>query len=148
MKHSDYHGKLLRLAMFFVALFLCGTMAYAQTDRMISGIVVDENGDPLPAAHIRQVSQTKGEELAAVITDMNGHFRLTLLRTAKEIEISYLGYESKKVRLTSALQNCLGAGLRTAGRGGGNRISDYLQGTGYRFICESRFEKVGNSTVK
>ena len=43
---------------------------------MISGIVVDENGDPLPAAHIRQVSQTKGEELAAVITDMNGHFRL------------------------------------------------------------------------
>ena len=90
MKHSDYHGKLLRLAMFFVALFLCGTMAYAQTDRMISGIVVDENGDPLPAAHIRQVSQTKGEELAAVITDMNGHFRLTLLRTAKEIEISYL----------------------------------------------------------
>lgn len=41
MKHSDYHGKLLRLAMFFVALFLCGTMAYAQTDRMISGIVVD-----------------------------------------------------------------------------------------------------------
>ena len=102
MKHSDYHGKLLRLAMFFVALFLCGTMAYAQTDRMISGMVVDENGDPLPAAHIRQVSQTKGEELAAVITDMNGHFRLTLLRTAKEIEISYLGYESKKVRLTSA----------------------------------------------
>lgn len=57
MKHSDYHGKLLRLAMVFVALFLCGTMAYAQTDRMISGIVVDENGDPLPAAHIRQVSQ-------------------------------------------------------------------------------------------
>ena len=108
MKHSDYHGKLLRLAMVFVALFLCGTMAYAQTDRMISGIVVDENGDPLPAAHIRQVSQTKGEELAAVITDMNGHFRLTLLRTAKE------------------LQNCLGVGLRTAGRGGGNRISDYL----------------------
>lgn len=59
MKHSDYHGKLLRLAM--VSLHcLCGTMAYAQTDRMISGIVVDENGDPLPAAHIRQVSQTKG----------------------------------------------------------------------------------------
>ena len=29
------HRKLLRLAMVFVALFLCGTMAYAQTDRMI-----------------------------------------------------------------------------------------------------------------
>ena len=93
MKHSDYHGKLLRLVMIFVALFLYGTMSYAQTDRMISGIVVDENGAPLPAAHIRQVSQTKGEELAAVITDMNGLFRLTLPRTAKEIVVSFLGYE-------------------------------------------------------
>ena len=55
---------------------------------MISGIVVDENVDPLPAAHIRQVSHTNVEELADVITDMNGHFRLSLLRTAKEIEFS------------------------------------------------------------
>ena len=31
MKHSDYHGKLLRLVMIFVALFLYGTMSYAQT---------------------------------------------------------------------------------------------------------------------
>lgn len=150
MKHSDYHGKLLRLVMIFVALFLYGTMSYAQTDRMISGIVVDENGAPLPAAHIRQVSQTKGEELAAVITDMNGHFRLTLLRTAKEIEVSFLGYESKKSKTDKCgkLQDSLGAGLRTAGRGGGDRISDYLPGTGHRVICKSGFKKVGNPTIK
>ena len=47
-------------------------MAYAQTDRMISGIVVMRM-EILPAAHIRQVSQTKGGT-TAVITDMNGHF--------------------------------------------------------------------------
>jgi hypothetical protein len=93
MKHSDYHGKLLRLAMVFVALFLCGTMAYAQTDRMISGIVVDENGDPLPAAHIRQVSQTKGEELAAVITDMCNFINTvykTELKTKYNVDFSEL----------------------------------------------------------
>ena len=95
MKHSDYHGKLLRLAMFFVALFLCGTMAYAQTDRMISGIVVDENGDPLPAAHIRQVSQTKGEELAAVITDMNGSASHLLSKETMLLEASLQSIHSK-----------------------------------------------------
>lgn len=145
MKHSDYHGKLLRLAMFFVALFLCGTMAYAQTDRMISGIVVDENGDPLPAAHIRQVSQTKGEELAAVITDMNGHFRLTLLRTAKEIEISYLGYESKKVRLTSA--NSYRIILEPA-----SELLDEVVVTGYQTISRERatgsFAKVDSKKLE
>lgn len=145
MKHSDYHRKLLRLAMFFVALFLCGTMAYAQTDRMISGIVVDENGDPLPAAHIRQVSQTKGEELAAVITDMNGHFRLTLLRTAKEIEISYLGYESKKVRLTSA--NSYRIVLEPA-----SELLDEVVVTGYQTISRERatgsFAKVDSKSWK
>lgn len=145
MKHSDYHGKLLRLAMFFVALFLCGTMAYAQTDRMISGIVVDENGDPLPAAHIRQVSQTKGEELAAVITDMNGHFRLTLLRTAKEIEISYLGYESKKVRLTSA--NSYRIVLEPA-----SELLDEVVVTGYQTISRERatgsFAKVDSKKLE
>jgi TonB-linked SusC/RagA family outer membrane protein len=145
MKHSDYHGKLLRLAMFFVALFLCGTMAYAQTDRLISGIVVDENGDPLPAAHIRQVSQTKGEELAAVITDMNGHFRLTLLRTAKEIEISYLGYESKKVRLTSA--NSYRIVLEPA-----SELLDEVVVTGYQTISRERatgsFAKVDSKKLE
>lgn len=145
MKHSDYHGKLLRLAMVFVALFLCGTMAYAQTDRMISGIVVDENGDPLPAAHIRQVSQTKGEELAAVITDMNGHFRLTLLRTAKEIEISYLGYESKKVRLTSA--NSYRIVLEPA-----SELLDEVVVTGYQTISRERatgsFAKVDSKKLE
>lgn len=145
MKHSDYHGKLVRLAMFFIALFLCGTMANAQTDRMISGIVVDENGDPLPAAHIRQVSQTKGEELAAVITDMNGHFRLTLVRTAKEIEVSYLGYEPKKVRLTGAESYRIA--LEPA-----SELLDEVVVTGYQTISRERatgsFAKVNNKELE
>ncbi len=145
MKHSDYHGKLLRLVMIFVALFLYGTMSYAQTDRMISGIVVDENGAPLPAAHIRQVSQTKGEELAAVITDMNGHFRLTLLRTAKEIEVSFLGYESKKVRLTSAESYRIA--LEPA-----SELLDEVVVTGYQTISRERatgsFAKVDSKKLE
>ena len=50
--------------------------------------------------------------------------------------------QRSKIDKCEQLQNCLGAGLRTAGRGGGNRISDYLQGTGYRFICEVDSKKL------
>lgn len=99
MKHSVYHERAFRLILLFLVLF-CGTIGYAQSDRTITGMVVDENGEPLPAAHVRQVGQTKGEELAAVITDTNGHFRLTLLSTAREIEVLYLGYETQRVKLT------------------------------------------------
>mgnify|MGYP000853793549 FL=1 len=95
--------KFIRTILVFISLFVCGTMTYAQsTDRTIYGIVVDENGEPLPAARVEQVRQTKDEALTAVVTDINGHFRLTLLGTAKEIEVSYLGYETKKVNLTDA----------------------------------------------
>lgn len=68
---------------------------------MISGIVVDENGDFLFVVYICQVSQMKGEELVVVIIDMNGYFWLILFCIVKEIEIFYLGYELKKVRLIS-----------------------------------------------
>ncbi len=100
MKHSSYIDSNHYRVLCFLFLIFCGVSGYAQRDRTISGIVLDENGEPLPAAHVRQVEQTKGEELAAVITDLNGHFRLTLVDTAKEIQISFMGYDTQKVALT------------------------------------------------
>ncbi|MCQ4902131.1 hypothetical protein NE655_23010, partial [Phocaeicola vulgatus] len=62
---------------------------------------------------------------------MNVHFRLTLLRTAKEIEIYYLGYESKKVRLTSA--NRYRIVLEQA-----SELLDEVLVTGYQTISRER----------
>lgn len=131
MNHLVYHEKLVRLTVFLISLFVCGTMTYAQSDRTISGIVVDENGDPLPAAHVQQVSQTQGEALAAVITDMNGHFRLSLPHTAREIEVSYLGYETKNVKLT-------GAQSYKVALQPDSRLLDEVIVTGYQTISRER----------
>ena len=68
-------------------------------EREIHGIVTDENGDPLPAAQILQVRQNKQESLHGVVTDINGHFHISLPRTAKAIEVSYIGYRTKSVAL-------------------------------------------------
>lgn len=103
MKHSGYYPRRwARLALTLIALLFFQATAYAQFDRTITGIVVDENGELLLAAHVRQVVQTQGEEIATVITDANGHFRLTLARTTREIEVSYIGYETQRVKLTAA----------------------------------------------
>lgn len=102
MKDSDSYRGLFRSMMLFVVSFMIATWAYAGGDRTIYGIVVDENGEPLPAAHVRQVPLNEGDEVAAVITDLNGHFRLTLLAETKEIEVSYIGYDNQRVSLTSS----------------------------------------------
>ena len=98
MKHSTY--PFLAYLAGILSLVFCTGILHAQTsDRTITGIVVDEQGVPLPAAHVQQVSLVSGEELAAVTTDLNGHFRLTLSQTAKEIQVSFVGYTTKHVKL-------------------------------------------------
>lgn len=63
--------------------FLFISPAYAQTNRTIHGIVVDENNEPLPAAHVKQVNEDPKGSVAAIITDIQGHFTLTLPSNAK-----------------------------------------------------------------
>ncbi|MBB4042955.1 SusC/RagA family TonB-linked outer membrane protein [Bacteroides reticulotermitis] len=93
-----------RIPLLIVALLLISqTDIYAQGVRTISGIVVDETGEPLPGASVVQKRANKSESLNAVIVDIHGHFSLTLANSAQEIEISYLGYETKTVKLTSEM---------------------------------------------
>ena len=96
----------IRLKMGFLLLcamwILFSASAYARGERTIHGIVVDENKEPLPAAHVKQVNENSGGSVVAVITDMQGHFTLTLPDETKEIEASYLGYKSQRIKLTSA----------------------------------------------
>ena len=70
--------------------------------RTISGIVVDENDEPLAGATVREIPLSSDNSVAMVITDLNGHFSLTVPQTTTEIEAYFLGYLTKKVKLTSA----------------------------------------------
>lgn len=72
----------------------------AQSVRTISGIVVDEEGEPLPGAHVEQISQTPTESIIAVVVDINGHFSINLPNSTRAIKVSYIGFETQTIMLT------------------------------------------------
>lgn len=101
--YSVNRHRLMRKILLLVSLFLIGNAGiYAQQGtRTISGIVVDETGEPLPGAHVVQKKENPNASQAAVVVDINGHFSLTLPSNTKYLEVSYLGYETLDVKLTN-----------------------------------------------
>lgn len=71
-------------------------------NRDITGMVVDENGEPLPGATITNVKSGNSRESFAVVTDLNGHFKLTVSGDVRQLEVSYIGFENKVVNLTAS----------------------------------------------
>ena len=84
-----------------VAILIFGAVfsALAMT-RTISGIVVDEQGEPLPGATVKEIPANKTNSVASVLTDINGHFTFTVPSTATAIEAYFIGYKPKRVDLT------------------------------------------------
>lgn len=125
----------IRLKMEF--LLLCAMLvlsvspAYAQRNRTIHGIVVDENKEPLPAAHVKQVNDDPKGSIAAIITDIQGHFTLTLPYGTKEIEASYLGYTSQRIKLTATNDYYIALQPST-------ELLDEVVVTGYQTISKER----------
>lgn len=72
-----------------------------RASRDVSGIVRDETGEPLPGATVTTVV---GNETSAVVTDVNGHFRLTLPPDARVVTVSFVGMKTKDVALTASSQ--------------------------------------------
>ncbi|WP_316739009.1 SusC/RagA family TonB-linked outer membrane protein [Pedobacter aquatilis] len=65
-----------------------------ERDIFISGLVVDETGNPLPGATIKSDASNK-----AMTTDGNGRFSLFVPVTATNIGFSYLGYQNSSVAI-------------------------------------------------
>lgn len=78
----------------FLFILIASFAAYAQ-DRSISGIVIDNNGEPLTGATV-VVTATK----AYSITDIEGKFSVKA-KTGQEIVVSYLGFEDLSLVLDS-----------------------------------------------
>jgi TonB-dependent starch-binding outer membrane protein SusC len=86
--------KLLLIAFFFS---ICCTQVWAQS-RTVGGQVLDENAVPVVNATI----SIKGNKKATV-TGTDGRFSLEIPSGATELEVSYVGKESKTIHLTQAL---------------------------------------------
>lgn len=85
--------KLLFAFGFFIAFFLG---ALAQTK--VSGAVVDNTNQPLPYVNVYFKGTNEG-----VITDENGKFYLESAKTYTDLLVSFVGFASKEVHLTAAV---------------------------------------------
>jgi len=88
-----------------VMLTLAVGLASAAGLTEISGIVVDETGEPLPGATVREITKSKDESVTTVITDVHGHFSLRVHSNTDEIEVYFIGYKTANVRLNPDQKN-------------------------------------------
>ncbi len=77
----------------FLMSMLC-LISFAQI-RAVSGVVLDNRGDPVIGANIKIV----GESHLGTITDLDGKFSLSLSETAKQLEISFIGHKTEIINV-------------------------------------------------
>jgi len=85
------------LGSFLVFLFLAGT-SFAQ-QKTITGKVADEKGLAIPGAGITDPKSQKG-----TLTDADGTFSLQVPQTTKILTISFVGYISQQINVSSQTQ--------------------------------------------
>ncbi|MDR2968250.1 MAG: TonB-dependent receptor [Tannerellaceae bacterium] len=67
----------------------------AETGR-VSGVVKDSNGDPLIGASVTEEENPSN----GATTDIDGNFNITVSSLNSTLSISYIGFETKKIKLT------------------------------------------------
>lgn len=87
----------MKQLLFTFALVLFGAF-FVQAQRMVSGVVSDESGQPLIGASV----VAKEAPTVGTITDIDGAFKLQLSDNVKTLVISYAGYKSKDIELGGA----------------------------------------------
>ena len=96
-----------RLTMFLATLLLCMGTALAQT-KVTGTVFSQEDGQPIIGAAVKVVGTSTG-----MLTDVNGKFTLTLPQGKNQLEITYLGYESKTVNAKNGIRIFLKSDAKT-----------------------------------
>lgn len=82
---------ILGLCMLFIQAF--AQIVYAQNARTVTGVVVDEFGDPIIGAAIKIVDSTVG-----TISDIDGKFSLPVPEGGR-LAVSFVGYVSQTITI-------------------------------------------------
>lgn len=80
----------------FLLFFFCNMISAQEVRQTIEGSVSDDYGNPLTGALIYV-----GEKRSTGMTDVNGNFSFEVDETTRELTISYLGYSSETVEITT-----------------------------------------------
>ncbi len=83
------------LLVIMAAIVLLPISAFAQGQRKVTGTVSDENGEPLIGANVRVVGEAIGSA-----TDIDGRFSINVPEGAKQLTVSYVGYQNQTVDIT------------------------------------------------
>ncbi len=65
-----------------------------QTEKIVSGVVVDEKGHPIVGANVIEQGTMNG-----TITDVNGHFTLKFTGSGDGLKVSFIGYKTTEISL-------------------------------------------------
>ncbi|QBA63376.1 DUF5686 and carboxypeptidase-like regulatory domain-containing protein [Muriicola soli] len=80
------------------SLLLIFTFCFGFSQTKVSGIVVDENGEPIAFANVIFPNSTEG-----TITNDNGRFYLESDNSYPSIQVSFIGYQSRDIELNSTV---------------------------------------------
>lgn len=95
MKKSLKLGKRIIKVLLLIFSFLITNASFAQEQAVLKGVITDsELKGPLPGANILVVGTSNGAS-----TDFNGEYTLFVKSGEFEIEVSYLGNKTKKVKV-------------------------------------------------
>lgn len=128
------------------ALMMTSTLASAQTEGIVSGIVTDESGPVIGASAIVRSGRAggtagnsaDGKNINGTVTDINGEFTLSSVPRNAVIEISCLGYETVEIIYTG--QQRLRIELKSS--------SEFLEGTVVTALGIKRSEKALSYNVQ
>ena len=76
-------------------IFLVGLSAYAFSQVTVSGTVTDKSGSPLPGVNVIEKGTSNG-----VATDGSGKFSLNNVRNGSTLIFSFVGFQSREVKIT------------------------------------------------
>ena len=76
-----------------LTLLLCFIGVYARAQYQVSGTVMDQTGETLIGATIREV----GDNNNGTITDFNGKYTIKVSKKNAQLSVSYVGYEDQTV---------------------------------------------------
>lgn len=85
----------------FLFFALLSQVCFGQQSKDIGGTIVDSSGNPIAGATIID----KSDPTNGVISDFNGQFVISVSESSKELEISFLGFESKTVTIDGKFIN-------------------------------------------
>ena len=84
----------LRIGISQLFFLLCTISLYAQSNQVISGIIIDQQSkQPLPYANIQILDTFKG-----TTSNIEGEFEILLDSSSQSLEFSYIGFETKIVK--------------------------------------------------